>query len=637
MNTVHATRNNDEARLDVWRAAWPLALAAWSRYTRLTEPRLCLSHVEAAREGLGGSFAMIRLLDQSVVIDLESTAHYALDGHAVEILAHEIGHHILAPATAADQMRLLARIRRALPTLERHAPLVANLYTDLLINDRLQRQAGLRMADIYVRLRQALEPDASNGGSAVWQLTMGIYERLWQLAAGSLGGPTDGVGATTHTTTHTTAHTTLNLTTDAWLGARLIRVYAGDWMDAAGRFASLLLPYLVEDKDQNDHALAALQDTRDAARGCEVAGVQDVEPDEIDGNVHPSQDARVTGVDNADITPTAVADARGVRDVRNVADAGAHSQSRGQAREPFEYGELLRAAGVELSDHEIAVRYYRERALPHLVRFPTHRSQHAPEPQMEGLEPWALGDALDDLDVMQSILQSPHVIPGYSTVRRVYGTAPAQEAQRVPVDLDLYVDSSGSMPNPQQQTSVLALAGAAIALSALRVGSAVQVTLWSGKSQVMHTPGFVRNEEQILRVLTGFYGGGTTFPIHRLRDTYSQRPSTARPVHILHVSDDGITTMFDTDERGNSGWQVAAQALAAARGGGTMALNIVANWHEQTQGGDDRSGGEHPYSRLRRAHLEQGWSIHAITQMQDQLAFARAFSHRHYSADEAPA
>ena len=33
-----------------WRAAWPQALAAWSRFTRLQEPRLCASHVEAAEE-----------------------------------------------------------------------------------------------------------------------------------------------------------------------------------------------------------------------------------------------------------------------------------------------------------------------------------------------------------------------------------------------------------------------------------------------------------------------------------------------------------------------------------------------------------------------------------------------------------
>jgi hypothetical protein len=179
------------------------------------------------------------------------------------------------------------------------------------------------------------------------------------------------------------------------------------------------------------------------------------------------------------------------------------------------------------------------------------------------------------------------------------------------------------MPNPQRQTSFLALAGAVIALSALRVCSAVQVTLWSGKGQVTHTNGFVRDEDKILRVLTGFYGGATAFPIHRLRDTYSGRSLAARPVHILHLSDDGITTLFEADERGNSGWVVAARALAAARGGGTMALNIAPQWAAQDGAGFA--------GVLRRAREEQGWSIHPIARMEDLLEFARAFSRRHYS------
>jgi hypothetical protein len=128
-----------DALLQRWQAAWPQALAVWSRYTRLGHPQLCASRVEAAKEGLDGSFAMIRLKDQRIVVDLEGVRALGLEDYALEILAHEIGHHVLVPANMTDQFRLLARIRAALPTLERHAPMVANLYADLFINDRLQR------------------------------------------------------------------------------------------------------------------------------------------------------------------------------------------------------------------------------------------------------------------------------------------------------------------------------------------------------------------------------------------------------------------------------------------------------------------------------------------------------------------
>jgi len=578
----------------LWHAAWQAALATWSRFTRLQDPRLCWTRAEASAEGLTGSMAMIRLADQRVVIDLQEIARLDLGGYALEILAHEIGHHVLAPATATDQARLLARIRRALPTLEAHAPMVGNLYTDLLINDRLQRQSGLRMADIYRRL-------AAHHGNApvtpVWMLYMGIYEKLWQEPPGALGGSPDDAA----------------LLGDAWLGARVIRAYAGDWLDGATRFAALLLPYLLQ--SVSDPRVDALLDTLHAGRGSQPTGLDRIEDDELAPVMHPALDPRVTGEDAPQQNGTS-----------EPAESGP-LPSHGQTREPFEYGEILRAAGLDLTDHDIAVRYYRERALPHLIRFPMRPQPQAMERQLEGLEPWELGDPLDTLDWMQSLLQSPRPIPGLTTVQRTYGNAPGREPASEPVDLDLYVDSSGSMPNPQTHTSYLALAGAVIALSALRAGSRVQVTLWSGKQQVLHTDGFVRSEDAILRVLTGFFGGATAFPIHRLRDTYSARSPHARAVHILHLSDDGITTMFGNDERGNSGWDIAAHALHTARAGGTMALNLFKPLPDTLEGGPKM-----PWmTDLLRARTA-GWAVHAVRDMADLLAFARDFSQRHYSS-----
>jgi len=566
-----------------WQAAWAEALAHWSKYTRLHDPRLCRSSVEASKEGLTGSFAMIRLADKSVVIDLQKVHDTGLDDHAVEILAHEIGHHVLAPATAIDHFRLLARIRRGLPTLEAHAPLIANLFTDLLINDRLQRQAGLRMAEVYEAIHRR-QGGAGNG--KLWSLYMGIYESLWGLKRGAIGGPVDDD----------------RILADAWLGARLVRVYGRDWLVGSSRFSALVLPYLVDDANAVGKAAALLHDTQEAGEGSEPAGISDFDPGELEDSIHPSADPAITGEDSSGKPLPPNPDGPG--------------GSRGQRREPFEFGEILRAAGVKLSDTEIAARYYREQALPHLVRFPVREQSRSTEPQIEGVEPWDIGDPFDQIDWMQTLIQSPTPVPGLTTLRRVYGEEPGSDVQVEPVDLDLYVDSSGSMPNPQQQVSYLTLAGAIIALSALKVGARVQATLWSGKNQLMCTDGFVRDEKAVLAILTGFYGGGTAFPIHKMRDTYAGRTRDARAVHILVISDDGVSTMFDADERGNSGWDVSAAALAAARGGGTMALNLWEGYKPEWIG---------------RA-TEQGWAIERVRDFAELIEFARKFSRRHYAA-----
>lgn len=573
-----------EAVRDTWAAAWPAALEAWSKFTRLRPPSLCLTAVEAQKEGLAGSFAMIRLVDQAVVVSLPAVCACHVEKFAVEILAHEIGHHVLAPATLTDHARTIARMRWALPTLEAQTPMVANLYTDLLINDRLQRSVGLAMEQVYRAI--------SSGEKAglVWTLYMRIYEILWSLPRGMLiADPKDD-----------------RLEGDAWLGARLIRSYSRDWLEGSGRFASLLLPYLLEDT-RSQALISHLLDTRNAADGGEVPGLSEAEPGEKEGAIHPANDPDLCDVPG----------------VEEPAEEKCYPSSQGQARQPFEYGEILRAAGLNLNDHDIAIRYYRERARPHLIPFPKRPQPQSIDPLPEGLEPWDIGQSLDDVDWMQSILQSPRVIPGMTTVQRVWGTSEGGTPAQEPFDLDLYVDSSGSMPNPQRVISFLSLAGAVICLSALRAGARVQATLWSGSHQFTATDGFIRNEETILRVLTGYFGGATAFPIHCLRDTFEGRADDARPAHILVISDDGVSTMFDTDERGTSGWKTAAMALRKARGGGTLVLNLPLGW----EGGDHEA-----YRAIRRARFEQGWNVHCVGSWEDLIQFAREFSRLRYGA-----
>ncbi|MEI6208893.1 MAG: hypothetical protein WCP20_19105 [Desulfuromonadales bacterium] len=583
-----------------WLDAWPPAIESWSRFTRIRPPTLCLTSKAAKSEGLTGSFAMIRLQDQAVVINLQEVMELGISGFAHEVLAHEIGHHVLAPATLTEHTRMIARMRRALPTVEQQAPMVANLYTDLLINNRLQRSGGLRLAELY----RALKGDRATG--SVWTIYMRIYELLWSQQKGSLGG-----GATDD-----------RMEGDAVLGARLLRSYAGDWLDGSGRFACLLLPYLMEDEKTKD-LLNLWLDTRNAAAGGEPSGLTGEDPEEQGGAIHPAEDPELNGeeLDEDD-------EGQGGNSVRPIETKDNSSRSRGQCREPFQYGEILRAAGLDLTDHEIAIRYYRERARPHLIPFPSRRTPESRDPLPEGLESWDIGHPLDAVDWLQSVLQSPHVVPGMTTVQRVWGTAEGHQPRKEPLDLDLYVDSSGSMANPQFNVSYPALAGAIVCLSALRAGARVQATLWSGSHEHICTAGFVRNEHDILAVLTGYFGGGTAFPIHILRDTYAPRGMDTRPAHIMVISDDGVSTMFDKDERGSSGWDVADNALKRARGGGTFVLNLPENWeHYAGMYGD-------AYGVIRKARDKHGWQIHRVASWEDLVEFARHFSRSTYGEVE---
>src|SRR5690349_6882830 len=124
------SRAGEHSMRDEWLARWPEALRAWGRFVTVHEPLLFESTKDAQREGLRGSFAMFRLDDRTVVLDLAGIAGLGLAELPVEVMAHEVGHHVLCPADLADNGRLLSRIRRALPNLEAHAPLIGNLWAD---------------------------------------------------------------------------------------------------------------------------------------------------------------------------------------------------------------------------------------------------------------------------------------------------------------------------------------------------------------------------------------------------------------------------------------------------------------------------------------------------------------------------
>lgn len=574
-------------------AAWPAALAHWSRFTKLTAPRLCRTSGHARQEGLQGSFAMIRLRDQAVVIDLEAVERYGLEEHAVEILAHEIGHHVYAPGNLLDEGRVLARMRRSLPTQESLAPMVANLYEDLLINNRLQRDSELDILGVYRKV-------VGDTANRAWTLYMRIYEILWSQQRGSLArGEIDD-----------------RLEGDAQLGARLIRSYARDWVDGAGRFAALMLPYLMEDQGGAvRELLKGILDTRSPSGLSSEelpAGLAEIEDEELAGAIHPAEDPELSGLPNPEprVLEGQVEAGRGRNPIGNNRQ---HREYRG----PVEYGEILKSLGAALSDHQIAMRYYRERAVPHLVPFPTRKAPQSTDPLPEGLDTWDIGQPLNAVDWLETVTRSPRIFPGYTTVQRTYGTDSGTEPEKLPVDLYLGIDCSGSMPNPQLFLSYPILAGTIIALSALRTGARVKVVLSGEPGSARSTGDFVRDEKTVLDVLTDYLGTGYAFGIGRLQETFPQRQPHERPVHILLVTDHDIYSMLDENHRGVGGWQVAREAAVKARGGATYVLHMPPEWQP------DKIG------RMR----EDGWNVHCVQNWEDIVQFAREFSRMKWGDD----
>ena len=556
-----------------WADSWPQALAAWGSTTRLHAPVL---HTRPCHEP---SFAWFDIDDVEIHIDLTEVVRFGVQDHAVAVLAHEIGHHLLAPADRLTAVRMAARVRVGLVDRDDLVGLVANVWSDLLINDRLQRQAGVDRAAL-TKAVGAPPPDSTLG-----LLMMRTYEILWALPRGDLTGA--GVAGEA----------------EAQLCARHVRAYARDPVGGAAGFAVLVRSLLGDAPAEQERSVLTIVCGGDHGSDSAVPSGAASDPTLGAPAVHPALDPKVTGGLGLVSEPQPDGDPE-------------QSVSVGQSGSltPAELHAVLSSIGRATSLEDVAIAWYREHASPYLVPFPTREQPVAADELMGGLAPWELGDDLGEIDWTGSVSASPVLIPGVTTVRREMLEDEAAPAERRAIDLDLYLDSSGSMPDPRRTAAPIALAGAVLALSALRAGARVQATTWSAAGQVIGTDGFTRDATAVLRAVVAYIGGGTDFPLGLLARTHlgsdGTPPTATGPTHIAVISDDGISTMFRRGWGAEARLDDTAERALATAAGGSLVLQVPAAAARSLE------------------QLVGDYDIYPVTTDDDLVQFARDFSRR---------
>ncbi|MBI5486825.1 MAG: VWA domain-containing protein [Deltaproteobacteria bacterium] len=363
----------------------------------------------------------------------------------------------------------------------------------------------------------------------------------------------------------------------------------------------------MELREQDLAALAPWFDTRDAGVGGEAPdGLTELDEDEESGAIHPAEDPDLTGLGGPEEEEEGPAGGDG----RELRGGRKHNY-----RAPSSYVELMRSVGVNLSEDELLRRYYRERARPHLIRFPAREAARATDPLPEGVETWEPGSPLADVDWVETVARSPIVVPGVTTVQRVFGAGAGVSPERAPLDLYVGVDCSGSMANPKFVMSYPVLGAVILALSALRAGARVRAVLSGEPGRHSATDGWERREKEILQVLVGYLGTGYAFGVLRLKEDFLDAPPLRRPAHVIVVTDADIFHMLGEVK---DGWETAERTLQRAGGGGTFVLHMP----------DERHFGE-PVARLRSI----GWDVRFVARWEDVVEFARAFSRTTWASE----
>lgn len=465
-------------------AAWRRALAAWPGSIRLSPPR-------PAPPGSPHP-AWIDLKTRDVFVDLETLEALGVPDTAATLLAHEIGHHLHHPrdrVTAARQLLLMFQVA---PDL---SPAILNLFNDLRIDHALPHDLAVDMQRFFAATTrtgviQRLDPTIA--------FFYAVYEAIWETRPGALLGV---LAAPLH----------------EWSPGyrRHARAVARALVEPATSDAERLLYFL--------HVIRRYIDPdaprAPGMRGCSVvlAGAGDFAA-------------------ALEETPAELAALQLARDMGWFARDGDRSPPHRRRLDVLP--DALPAGGPSVA--EVLGAQYEARAEASLLRLPT---RPAPGDAIlpTTLEDWEAGDPLRDLDWRGTLLARGRRWGGVSPLRRerIAEEEGADDLAELP-RVEVWLDTSGSMPDPRHGLNAMTLAAAILVVAALRASGSARVVLYSDTA--IESGPFTRDLGALTAFLVGYIGRGTCFPFGLLRE--STRTHAARPPTRVVISDQDFLSNF---------------------------------------------------------------------------------------------
>jgi hypothetical protein len=431
------------------------------------------------------------------------------------ILAHEIGHHVRYPATLAvsARMRLL---ERSLIPIEGYS--LVNLFADLLINEHLGADPGLRgeLCRVYATFADGREWERDP--AFLFYLT--VYEELWQRERGELLG-----GAFREFSGAYPDHRA-----DAQLLAQELFHMGPNVYTQLLYFVSIVGRYIeprLGDKPESGDPY-----------GC---GCGEPSPDDWAGA----------------LTPTA----REREAIRRALESGwiSAEQAAGMTDAIDRRIHALPGSGTDDAERvpEIMAAFYRQQAERFLLRPPAQRTLgEAVVPTT--LEEWEPGDPAAAIDWLATLVQRGDRLGAALPLRRE--RIADYEGHDVPLwrpRTEIYLDVSGSMPDPRSTINAMTLAAQILTVGTVRAGGWVRALLYSGDHVSYWS--WCRSEVEISRFLMHYIGGGTCFPFPTLAESVEQC-GREQPIRIIISDSDFDANYLERTENARVFAEAAARS-----------------------------------------------------------------------------
>jgi hypothetical protein len=489
MATVEPKDNLEEVGRRV-AESWEPAQAHWSHFLLLREP---------TDDPKQPAIAQINLATRQVSLHFGQVVRKSLFDCVEALLAHEIGHHVRFPGSLAVEARLRL-LEKSLIPLDDYSTL--NLFTDLLINEQL----GPLYHEQFVRVYQAFDPFDDWESDPAFLFYLAVYEELWRLKPGTLLGPARSRFETTYGGYRADAQLlTQNL---FGLGPNLYTQFL--------YFASVICRYLQPLRGKK----LVCRDPNQCGRG------------------DPSTD---------DWADALVPSAREEEAIRRALHEGWITEKQGERMTGANGLETrilgLPGQGTDNAEKvpEVMAAYYRQQAQRYLLRPPPQRTLgEAVVPTT--LDDWEPGDAVRDIDWLGTLVQRGPVLGAAQPLRRA--RIAELEGHDVPLwqpRVEIYLDVSGSMPDPRTTRNALTLAAMVLTTGAIRAGGWVRTLLYSGEPVAYWQ--WCRSETELSRFLMHYIGGGTEFPFGVLRESV-EKCGHVQPIRVI-ITDPDFDQNYD--------------------------------------------------------------------------------------------
>jgi hypothetical protein len=208
---------------------------------------------------------------------------------------------------------------------------------------------------------------------------------------------------------------------------------------------------------------------------------------------------------------------------------------------------------------EIMAAYYRQQAERLLFRPPAQpRIGEAVLPSL--LEDWTPADPVHEIDWLATLLlRGDRAGPALPLKRLYEADVEGEDVRFLQARMEIYLDVSGSMPNPCTDVNPMTLAAQILATATTRAGGQVRLALYSHDT-IRHWE-WSRSEREMSGFLMHYIGGGTNFPFGVLEESTAECAG-AQPIRVIITDHD-----FDVNvERNGRSMAILGEAASAAPG-----------------------------------------------------------------------